>query len=44
MEFFDFATTDDYARRLGLTDEPAFRFCKELQVGPFVAHQTVIQT
>jgi hypothetical protein len=31
MEFYDFSTTLDVARRIGLTDEPANRFYHEMQ-------------
>jgi len=31
MEFHDFATTHDVARRLGLTNEPAARFYQQMQ-------------
>ncbi len=39
MEFHDFATTHDVARRLGLTDEPATRFYHQMQGVAIQAHR-----
>src|SRR5712691_7263789 len=39
MEFHDFCTTHDVARRLGMTDQPAGRFYRELQSVAILGHR-----